>query len=1531
MRTAIILSAFVWCGGAAFSGTAGLWTFDGQTGSAVPSLLPNRIAGSGFRLEAFTSSSSATPAAVPDARYTDDVPAAFLFPDGALASNYFAFAKSVRLDTSSDRRTANALRMPLGGLDGDFTVEWFVHSETNIGAWVNGFLAGVTHADPARNPVWQLDAYVNGAGNVRTNGTEISRWLNNQPSGRTFGTSDAWHHCALVCVREGGVCRFYQDYRLVNTSPGVEIGPDAVFQLSGTLGVATRSYFAQSVACVRLSDKALARRDFLVARNDPADRTLLRYRFHGMIGAVAGTAGTPRWFRNEANPLPAYDAYAAANASTAEFSGDLMLPSLEEDGAKRSNATSLSSATNGVAACFRLRAGCTPELPHGSFTAEAFFKAENVAMYVLPLFGQGAGAGLDTGWCAFLNQGRLAVRHYLQGVGSQQAAMTPFAAETGRWYHAAVTYDAPARTFRSYLSDGRTRWASEPWTLPEDRAELWHEGDPEFALSSQSSFNSGMTGGLSGLFDEFRFSRGVLAPEEFLRPCGLPGTVVTCAGRDAGDENRAAELRGTAPTALAPFATGEYAHADPVYLPRTFAYSGTENNTTNRASGVFAQPVYAVGDKRLAVSRPQGGDDPWHYNNVYLWRGRTYLGCLMFWGSNTNGFGYPFAALADAPAAWAHDAATGVTTYTKPYLAKNGERRTFTWTLAPCGTSRVELAWDTGAPEGATTGVDAVSPWWSFAPNTWREGSLAFGGAVYAPASDAVLLANPNGIQTEVSGNLAANAENPGRGYTIEWASAGTLTESLSFSAAYSNKLYALILRASSAARGTLVFDLGPALKADPDAPEPVDGIDFWGTDAMEVPRRPSRNLLPNASFEQGLRYFRYTPGGATYRAVPPGQERYTVTDEGLFGTKALRIQATQGYSSGIRTFPVPTRDGQTYTFSFWAKSLSGNRSVSVSLASAAQSGGKFEWYPQQSAPESQFVITETWARYARTFTADAGGLMIQIGGMEWLMDGLQLEEGDAATEWAGDPVEGVLVTSDPHNDLVTGASLNARYVMTGPAHAALTLGFRVQNAFRETVFEATVPALFDAQGRASVPLALDPFRLGEGVFVLRVEYRLPEQAAWRDFHRFSVMTPLANRHATKNLFGTLVSSVDRIGCGERFAAKLRDWGFGATTWGNTADMATNRHLLAFCKKYGIDNFFRPIQSEDPVTSQYLTWTNVTEEIAARIEQVAYDTVRTNDAFFTVWAFGNEEEGSSPLCAAKNFDEYAKAQLACYRGVKRANPNALVLPTCGTSGYSLLRGYDAIDGYLGAAARQGVFYDAVAVHQYGNIDKGTLGALDMDEETQRLLDTLTKHGYPITTPILNTEMFNIPETYLPQWGANGSYDAYQAGKPGYDWGLRESLQAASAARAQLIGLKYHPRLLAINIWVSTPYLDCDLTPLFLCKTVNTLGHHFGDAAHKGDFRHGDSVRGYVFTRSDGTGAAAVWTTEHEVEYGYKKGGALLAALPADTRVYDIAGNRRTVSRDAAGHVLLSLAPAPLILRAASPDTLLESLAGAVVP
>nr|MCR5839032.1 hypothetical protein [Kiritimatiellia bacterium] len=52
---------------------------------------------------------------------------------------------------------------------------------------------------------------------------------------------------------------------------------------------------------------------------------------------------------------------------------------------------------------------------------------------------------------------------------------------------------------------------------------------------------------------------------------------------------------------------------------------------------------------------------------------------------------------------------------------------------------------------------------------------------------------------------------------------------------------------------------LAPAFCAGAaDRPPSVRGIDFWAHDRLHVPLTPTRNLLPNPSFESGLRYWRF-------------------------------------------------------------------------------------------------------------------------------------------------------------------------------------------------------------------------------------------------------------------------------------------------------------------------------------------------------------------------------------------------------------------------------------------------------------------------------------------------------------------------------------------------------------------------------------------------------------------------------------------------------------------------------------------------
>jgi hypothetical protein len=452
-------------------------------------------------------------------------------------------------------------------------------------------------------------------------------------------------------------------------------------------------------------------------------------------------------------------------------------------------------------------------------------------------------------------------------------------------------------------------------------------------------------------------------------------------------------------------------------------------------------------------------------------------------------------------------------------------------------------------------------------------------------------------------------------------------------------------------------------------------------------------------------------------------------------------------------------------------------------------------------------------------------------------------------------------------------------------------------------------------------------------VFVVRADFT-PDSTlkTFTDYYRFSIIDPLNNTHATKDLFGSLmIGTAASLTRGDYIAKKITEWGFGSTTWGTTRDYRAEDFIrLKFSKQYNVKNFLRVIAYEHPELSDYLQWTEVTPEREKLIEQVAYDTVRTNDSSFVYWAFGNEEEGCA-LLRAKKFDEYAKAQLACYRGVKRANPNAKVLPTCGTSGWSRLRGYEAMDGYLKEANKKGVKYDAVAVHPYVNVDGGLLGKNDGDVLTADLLSLLDKYGYPSSTPIVFSEAWNVPETYVPEWEAGECYDYYSNGKVSYDFGHREILHAGSLARLFITGLKYWPRLESINCWTSRGWIDQHLSPIAAMLAVNTLGHHFPDVEYYGEVKTYADVRGYVFKRkTDQKAVAVLWSTNHELERGRQDAHIFNVRLPKDVRIFDLMGNERRLAKNVNNQEIsiLPVSFTPVIIECDNPQSLLIALKGA---
>ena len=83
----------------------------------------------------------------------------------------------------------------------------------------------------------------------------------------------------------------------------------------------------------------------------------------------------------------------------------------------------------------------------------------------------------------------------------------------------------------------------------------------------------------------------------------------------------------------------------------------------------------------------------------------------------------------------------------------------------------------------------------------------------------------------------------------------------------------------SNAASGRVIIDLCGSTtlnsstpnsstpnSSTPNSSTPNSGIiDFYETDAVDVPRDPTGNFVPNGSFEQGLAYWSYNGGGTSW------------------------------------------------------------------------------------------------------------------------------------------------------------------------------------------------------------------------------------------------------------------------------------------------------------------------------------------------------------------------------------------------------------------------------------------------------------------------------------------------------------------------------------------------------------------------------------------------------------------------------------------------------------------------------------------
>ena len=1014
------------------------------------------------------------------------------------------------------------------------------------------------------------------------------------------------------------------------------------------------------------------------------------------------------------------------------------------------------------------------------------------------------------------------------------------------------------------------------------------------------------------------------------------------------------------PVARAPFARSGAAREPVKMVVRPFSWK------TNLWDGV----EFVSGTKRLLISGADSSIDsnnPLRFGRLFIMNDRTreadlWLKCRGLWND-----------MAPDDAKLEIDRAGNRATWSRPWTRPDGRRAVMSYTVTGRRDGTATIDWDMGLSlEEALAQTNALSVSSSFSVAAGVAPSAVFGfGAVphemypreklVAEGQTQIHRASPNPAETLFN----YEKRNELRHWSLSFPESWTKTRRVFDFAGRVRD--GKVLRGVTyhygiadfrngnphgyAVKGTLVLDFGKSAVLEIPPPPPVGGLDFWGFDAVHVPAPPTRNLLMNGSFEQDFKGWRWEDWGAVYTpAEKPNEE---IVDGGFAGRHAALLRGTQHRCPELCSAPMPLVAGRKYVVSCQAKAYGGKpMNLSFRVRSVSRNGKYFQF--QGNSDFRTFRVEPgDWKRHSFTFTADGGGFYVQMAARGSLspadgvlVDAVQVEEGDAPTDFAEAPFVANLLTSNAYNDLVPGAPIDARLDVQALPEWAGGVKVTVKNGYSEQLYSRT----FRLSGSAVLPLDLDPAALGKGLFVVRMDYAAKKGGhvrRWTDYARFSIQYPLANKHATAQFYANH-TWFDRVSRAPHYARKFVEWGWGSTDGRRNDGTLKSAIAPLAVRELGIRNYVHPVAYERETLSavaaetgleggfNFREWKDVTPGRLAFLERAAYRLAKECAPEDDIWTFWNEEEG---WARQVGFAEHFKCVEACMKGVRRAFaerglPAPRFCESHGTSHYFNGRNYDAIDGYLKAAADRGVKYDVVTIHPYQNIDGGTLGGKDADIETQHLISQMREYGYPDSTPIMFTECFNMHTVRIPPWGADGWGDSYRANtQPSHDLGNREFLMAASQMRLYIIALKYWPKVQLVHPWNCTPVLDIRFSPCAFIFSANTLGHFLPDPRFVGDAQPYGDVRGYCFRQGD-KAVMPVWTTNHDVEWGTKKGPVLEMELPEDAVFADMFGNKRSPSkavRGAAGRktVHVPLTPAPLFIVSRDAEGLLRALREAV--
>lgn len=735
-----------------------------------------------------------------------------------------------------------------------------------------------------------------------------------------------------------------------------------------------------------------------------------------------------------------------------------------------------------------------------------------------------------------------------------------------------------------------------------------------------------------------------------------------------------------------------------------------------------------------------------------------------------------------------------------------------------------------------------------------------------------------------------------------------------------------------------IVVDLGEARRPVVTPTPPVEGMDFWWTDAVHVPVRPDGNLVANGGFEKGLEgWISHFQAKWWNAIVADGGWDFELVDEAHSGAKAIRFR-TLSTNSFERIFsaPMPLKPGRKYVLSYWVKGVEPRGwGLNVGPVPASTRGDADGWKFEPVKTGRGGKVGREWSRREQTFVPSKPGMCVVIGAwqpVDVVIDDIRVEEGEAATDRPA-PTVARLRSPFRFNHLPKGMRAGLEVALAGAPGTTGTVTVAIKNFYSETVARGRRAYALGADGTASFAMKTAAFADRPGLYVVRFDHE-EDGRRWTDYTRFSVVDPVGCAHPTASFFCTF-GWHERGPLGPELADFKRDFGWGATSWmtdrsfveGPCAELwkraktvpyvhIVYTELARYCpKEFG---WAKP---------NFRDYTNVVPEKVEFIEKAAYRAgkeCREDDVW---WTLGNEEELGYPVIKArKDFDTWAAYQHAAYRGLKRAfDERGLKLryaPTHGTCSVSRNpgAGIDVLRNYILAARRRGFEYDFISAHHYWAIDGSDFGSwMDRDEDSQALEKMMDENGMA-GKPYMYPESYNLVENYLPAWNAVDWHDNYNGTIPSLDLSNREFNHAAVMARMYLIDLKRWPRLKTTHNWMNLPYLDLEGNQAAWSFVANTLGRLLPDPRYAGEHRPATDIRGYVYRPSPGAkgGVLAVWTTDRAVENGAKKGPVVAMTLPRPARFTDLMGAER------AGSARFPLTTAPLFIEYDDADELLAA-------